>query len=106
MRTSYITTLLLAEPDTNLRPQKEWKNRLWCKLDSGAKLAGLRRIECPRRAQAASAALHSSDMLGLELPNLPVLNWSFLIFSANSIPLMVTAALSKRLNRASAGPAV
>jgi hypothetical protein len=40
-------------------------------------------------AQAASAPLHSSDMPGLRLPNLPVLNWPFLIFSANSIPLMV-----------------
>src|SRR6266852_8283652 len=48
--------------------------------------------------QAASAALHSSDMLGLHLPSLPVLNWPFLIFSANSIPLMVTTAFSNRLN--------
>jgi hypothetical protein len=39
--------------------------------------------------QAASAPLHSSDMPGLRLPNLPVLHWQFLIFSAKSIPLMV-----------------
>jgi hypothetical protein len=56
--------------------------------------------------QAASAALHISDMLGLQLPDLPVLNWPFLNFSANSIPLMVTAALSNRLNPASAGSVV
>jgi hypothetical protein len=48
--------------------------------------------------QAASAALHSSDMVALHPPSLLVLNWPFLIFSANSIPLMVTAAFSNRLN--------
>jgi hypothetical protein len=37
-------------------------------------------------------------MLGLQLSNSPVLNWPLLIFSANSIRLMVTAALSNRLN--------
>src|SRR5215472_12710773 len=31
-------------------------------------------------------------------PSLPVLNCPFLIFSANSIPLIVTTALSNRLN--------
>ena len=47
---------------------------------------------------AASAALHSSDMVALQPPSLPVLNWPFLIFPANSMPLMVAAAFSNRLN--------
>ena len=37
-------------------------------------------------------------MVAFQLLSLPVLNWPFLIFSANSIPLIVTAALSNRLN--------
>ena len=37
-------------------------------------------------------------MVALRPPSLPVLNWPFLIFSANSISLMVTAAFSNRLN--------
>jgi hypothetical protein len=44
--------------------------------------------------QAASAAFHISDMVAFRILSLPVLNWP----SANSIPLMVTAALSNRLN--------
>jgi hypothetical protein len=48
--------------------------------------------------QAASAAFQSSDGVHFRCPNLPVLNWPFLIFSANSIPLIVIAALSNRLN--------
>jgi putative transposase len=49
------------------------------------------------RAQAASAALHSSVIVALR-PSLPVLNCPFLIFSASSIPEIVTTALSNRLN--------
>ena len=41
------------------------------------------------RAQAASAALHSSVIVALR-PSLPVLNCPFLIFSASSIPEIVT----------------
>ena len=50
------------------------------------------------KTQAASAAFHSSERVAIRIPSLPVLNWRFLIFSANSIPLMVIAALSNRLN--------
>src|SRR5215471_7363645 len=50
------------------------------------------------KSQAASAAFHNSDRGDIRIPSLPVLNWRFLIFSANSIPLMVIAALSNRLN--------
>ena len=50
------------------------------------------------KSQAASAAFHSSDIVDIRIPSLPVLNWRFLIFSANSIPLRVIAALSNRLN--------
>ena len=71
---------------------------LWCKLDSVARLAGLFCIEFPQWGQAASATLHSSDMVAFRFLSLPVLNWPFLIFSANSIPLRVTDALSNRLN--------
>ncbi len=35
--------------------------------------------------EAASAALHSSDMVAIRFLSLPILNWPFLIFSANSI---------------------
>ena len=49
-------------------------------------------------AQAASAAFHNSDMVAFRPPNLPVLNCPFLIFSANSIPEIVTVARSNRLN--------
>jgi uncharacterized protein (TIGR03435 family) len=52
--------------------------RLWCKLESGTRLTGLFRIECPRWGQAASAALHSSDMVALRILSLSVLNWPFL----------------------------
>src|SRR5712691_705067 len=51
-----------------------------------------------RWAQAASAAFHNSDIVAFRPPSLPVLNCPFLIFSANSIPEIVTAALSNRLN--------
>ena len=50
------------------------------------------------KGQAASAAFHSSDIVDIRIPSLPVLNWRFGTFSANSIPLMVIAALSNRLN--------
>src|SRR6266481_5552359 len=49
-------------------------------------------------AQAASAEFHSSVIVALHPPSLPVLNCPFLIFSASSIPEIVTAALSNRLN--------
>src|SRR5450755_529265 len=48
--------------------------------------------------QAASAAFHSSVIVALHPPSLPVLNCPFLIFSASSIPEIVTTALSNRLN--------
>src|SRR5712691_8751827 len=51
-----------------------------------------------RWAQAASAAFHNSDIVAFRPPSLPVLNCPFLIFSANSIPEIVTAASSNRLN--------
>src|SRR5260370_36689783 len=51
-----------------------------------------------RWAQAASAAFHNSDIVAFRPPSLPVLYCPFLIFSANSIPEIVTAALSNRLN--------
>ena len=53
-------------------------------------------IRLSATVQAASAALHSSDMVALRPRSLPVLNWRFLIFSANSMPIMVTAAFSNR----------
>jgi len=37
-------------------------------------------------------------MVAFRILSLPILNWPFLIFSANSIPLMVAAAWSNRLN--------
>jgi hypothetical protein len=49
-------------------------------------------------AQAASAAFHNSVIVALRPPSLPVLNCRFLIFSASSIPEIVTTALSNRLN--------
>src|SRR5215831_11100332 len=58
----------------------------------------LGRIGALDRDQAASAAFHCSDMAALAPPSLPVLNCPFLIFSANSIPPIVTTALSNRLN--------
>ena len=45
------------------------------------------------RIQPVRAGLQSSDMVPLPRPNSPVLNCPFLIFSANSIPLIVIAAL-------------
>ena len=47
-----------------------------------------------RWAQAASAAFHNSDIVAFRPPSLPVFYCPFLIFSANSIPEIVTAALS------------
>ena len=55
------------------------------------------------RAKAASVAFHSSFIVALRPPSLPVLNCRFLIFSASSIPEIVTTALSNRLNPASGG---
>src|SRR6202162_4326121 len=49
-------------------------------------------------AQAASAAFHSCVIVAWHRPSLPVLNCPFLIFSASSIPEIVTTALSNRLN--------
>src|SRR6202521_2674857 len=49
-------------------------------------------------AQAARAAFHSSIIVALPPPSLPVLNCPFLIFSASSIPEIVTTVLSNRLN--------
>src|SRR5215813_3574479 len=60
-------------------------------------MRGLGRIGALDRDQAASAAFHSSDMAAVAPPSLSVLNCPFLIFSANSIPLIVTTALSNRL---------
>src|SRR5215471_3977271 len=54
----------------------------------------LRRITALDRHQAASGAFHSSDMVASAPPRLPVLNCPFLIFSANSIPLIVTTPWS------------
>ena len=51
-----------------------------------------------RWPQAASAAFHNSDIVAFRPPSLPVLYCPFLIFSANSIPEIVTAAFSNRLN--------
>src|ERR1700737_851947 len=48
-------------------------------------------------AQATSAAFHSSVIVALYPPSLPVLNCPFLIFSASSIPEIVITALSNRL---------
>src|SRR6266567_3917424 len=45
-------------------------------------------------AQAASAAFHNSDIVAFRPPSLPVFYCPFLIFSANSIPEIVIAALS------------
>src|SRR5215831_11135340 len=58
----------------------------------------LRRITALDRHQAASASFHSSDLVASAPPSLPVLNCPFLIFSANSIPLIVTTAWSNLLN--------
>jgi hypothetical protein len=77
---------------------KIWSNRLWCKFESAVALAELHKIEWLEWAHAASAACHSSDIVALRPPNLPVLNCPFLIFSASSIPLIVIAAWSNRLN--------
>src|SRR6202140_720470 len=49
-------------------------------------------------AQAASAAFHSSVIVALPPPSLPVFNCPFLIFSASSIPEIVTTAWSNRFN--------
>jgi len=51
-----------------------------------------------RWAQAASAAFHNSEIVAFRPSSLPVLYCPFLIFSANSIPEIVTAALSNCLN--------
>src|ERR1700676_1146172 len=74
--------------------------RLWCKLKPTVKSvrasASLSRVVA-HGAQAASAAFHSSVIVALYPPSLPVLNCPFLIFSASSIPEIVITALSNRL---------
>ena len=47
--------------------------------------------------QVASNAQNSGAIAG-PMGNLPTLNCTFFIFSANSMPLIVIAAVSKRLN--------
>src|SRR5205085_2478791 len=72
--------------------------RLWCKLQSGPNVGWLC---CSEWQQWVKRQVqHSRDPTESisDGPNLPVLNWPFLIFSANSIPLIVIAALSNRLN--------
>jgi hypothetical protein len=71
---------------------------LWCKLKPTGGSVVLAWLSELRWAQAASAASHNSDIVAFRPPSLPVLNCPFLIFSANSIPEIVTAALSNRLN--------
>ncbi len=73
--------------------------RLWCKLKAKRSSVGLRLFsDRELGVQDASAEFHSSVIVASHPPSLPVLNCPFLIFSASSIPEIVTTALSNRLN--------
>jgi len=54
-------------------------------------------LSCPMcgLGYAARAACQISGIVALLPPSLPILNCSFLIFSASSIPLITTAAVRK-----------
>jgi hypothetical protein len=68
----------------------EW---LWCKFNEGLYLIGFALSIGSDLRYAAKAACQISGMLAIIPPSLPIWNCPFLIFSANSIPLITTAAV-------------
>ncbi len=68
--------------------------RFWCKLFEVRKS---RLGDCGRDYAAITVAQIAGIVAGRPR-RLPILNWCFLIFAASSIPLIVIAAVSNRLN--------
>ena len=70
--------------------------KLWCKLEAELWSVGFSRLIESDSGYAAKAARQISGILAVDPPRLPILNWPFLIFSANSTPTITTAAVAKR----------